>query len=188
MRQDIASRLPTAPNNQVIILVGPKGSGKTTIGALLASEFGIQFVRVESLFLEVGAHIGSSHPSFERCGFERVLSTLRRTLSQHDSVCFESTGASQHFLWLVNELAHIASVFLVRIVATQDQCTDRIRNRNPLLHIPVSDDRVAEINSRAVTVNLAWAAEIDNSGPLNCQDILSTIRHLRQNNGNHSSA
>jgi hypothetical protein len=85
---------------QVIVLVGPKGAGKTTIGRFLAAELGISFLDVEPLFLEVRSRLGPSHPDLERQGFESVLASLKDALMRCDSACFDSTGASVHFPWL----------------------------------------------------------------------------------------
>jgi hypothetical protein len=46
------------------------------------------------------------------------------------------------------------------------------------MHIPVSDDRAAEINARAAMVRLPWDLEIDNGGPASTEVILDQIRRL----------
>jgi hypothetical protein len=41
---------------------------------------------------------------------------------------------------------------------------ERVRKRDRANHIPVSDERVLEINRRAATVRLAWDIEVENTG------------------------
>ncbi len=163
---------------RLLVLVGPKGAGKSTIGHLLAAEPGVRFLRVEPLFLEVRARLGASHPDFERLGFAAVLEGIRDAFARHDTVCIESTGASTLFASFLASLRALATVFLVRVVATPEQCVERIRGRDRSLHIPVSDDEVDRINAAALRVSLPWDAEIDNRGALDGGSVRRTVRAL----------
>lgn len=165
---------------RVIALVGPKGAGKSTIGSLLGERLGVHFVRVEPLILDLRACLGADHPELERQGFALVLSAITDALAEHDAVCFESTGASRHFSWLLSELEQLAHVLFVRVVASREQCAVRVRSRDSSVHIPVSDDRLEEINAAASLVSLPWAAEIDNSGPFNPTRVLTIFGTLLQ--------
>lgn len=168
---------------QVIVLVGPKGAGKWTIGDFLATGMGIHFLRVEPLFLEVRSQLGASHPDFERLGFESVLLHVNEALSRYDTVCFESTGASSHIPWLLSQLGEVARVIPVHVLAELAECVDRIKGRDTSIHIPVSDDQVERINALAIRVELPWAAEIDNRGAFNGPFILDTVRTLLRTKG-----
>ena len=163
---------------QVLVLVGPKGAGKSTIGHILATDLGLHFLRVEPIFLDVRAQLGASHSQFEAAGFQAVLNALHEALGRHDILCFETTGASVHVSWLLEALRQEARVLLVRILAAPDQCLTRIRARDASIHIPVSDDQIARINAVAFTVALPWNAELDNRGPLDRTFIVSTVRSL----------
>lgn len=170
------------PQKIVIALVGPKGSGKSTIGSLIVGELEIHFLRVEPLFLQVRARLGEHSDLFEQQGFELVRSTIVSLLSEHDLVCFESTGASRYFSVLLSQLGQLASVLLVRVTARADLCALRVRSRDSSIHIPVSDDRVEQINALAFEVSLPWSAEIDNSSPFNPAEVLAIFRGLLLHN------
>lgn len=58
------------------------------------------------------------------------------------------------------------------------QCVERIRTRDASIHIPVSDDQIQRINTLAERVTLAWAAEIDNRGPLDVDAATARIAPL----------
>ena len=58
----------------VLVLVGPKGAGKSTIGHILATDLGLHFLRVEPIFLDVRARLGASHSEFEAAGFSKPVS------------------------------------------------------------------------------------------------------------------
>ncbi len=173
---------------QVLVLVGPKGAGKSTIGHVLATDLGLHFLRVEPIFLDVRAQLGASHSQFEAAGFQAVLTALREALVQHDIVCFETTGASTHVSWLLEALRQEARVLLVRVLAAPDQCLSRIRARDASIHIPVSDDQIERINAIALTVVLPWTAELDNRGPLDRTFVVSTVRSLLTANASPAGA
>lgn len=161
---------------RVIVLMGPKGAGKSTIGDLLDVRLAIRFVRVEPVFLAIHDTLGSSHPDYERHGFEAVRHELLTALGQQETVSFESTGASRYFLWLIQELRRSATVLPVRVLADDGQCLARIHRRDATAHVPVSDDRIAQINRLARAVDMPWAAEIDNRGALDPDAIVRQIQ------------
>ncbi|MBI2390181.1 MAG: hypothetical protein HYV09_11385 [Deltaproteobacteria bacterium] len=163
---------------RVIVLVGPKGAGKSTIGALIERELGVAFVRVEPIFLRVREAIGADHPELERRGFQAVREALVEALRSHEAICFESTGASRETAPMLEELSRHAHMLPVQVTARPEQYLPRVRSRDLSIHIPVSDDRVEEINARAAEVELAWAARIDNSGAFDPEAILAKVRDL----------
>jgi shikimate kinase len=163
---------------RVILLVGPKGAGKSTLGHLIQEELDVRFVRVEPLFLAVRAELGASHSDFERCGFQAVVERLRDELRSHDTICFESTGASDLLESVIAKLAPVATVLPVKAQADPEQCLERVRTRDRSIHMPVLDDQVSTINARAMLCDLPWAATIDNRGPLDRDAVLATIRRL----------
>lgn len=167
---------------RAIVLVGPKGAGKSTIGDMLEKRLDIRFVRVEPVFKSVHDLLGASHPDYERRGFEAVLSLLKTELALREPICFESTGASRYFPWLVSQLGQSATVLPVRVSADDAQCLDRIHHRDARINIPVSDDRILQINRLAMAVALPWAAEIDNRGPLDPESIAGVIGMVLANN------
>jgi cytidylate kinase len=162
----------------IIIFVGPKGSGKSTICSLLEKEMGMKFIRVEPLFLQTRAELGASNPDFERIGYQKVLAHLAEELSRCDMLCFESTGASGELHWLLAELHKLATVLPVQIQADSLQCVERVKSRDTSIHIPVSDDQVERINKLAVKVELPWVARIDNRYTFDRNIILETIRGI----------
>ncbi|MBL0211186.1 MAG: AAA family ATPase [Holophagaceae bacterium] len=163
---------------KIVILVGPKGAGKSTIGQLLATELGLHFLRVEPLFLRVRAELGASHPDFEPRGLASVLASVKEALSLHEAVCIESTGASTHLPGFLDEASGLGQVLLVRVLARPDQCLERIRTRDTSIHIPVSDDQIQRINALAAQVDLPWAAQLDNRGAFDPPGICRTISAL----------
>lgn len=167
-----------AASRSVLVLVGPKGSGKTYVGSLVERELGVRFLRVEPIFLQ---NVRSSHltgTALDEEGYLKVLAEIDAAPSHEPRIIIESTGASDAFPAFLHALRSRYEVMLISICAPLERCLERVRSRDQALHIPVSDDRVAEINERAALVRLPWDLEIDNSGPASSDVILHKIRRL----------
>ena len=70
-----------AASRSVLVLVGPKGSGKTYVGALINKEPGVRFLRVEPIFLE---NMHNSHPTGtapDEEGYSKVIGEIDAVLS-----------------------------------------------------------------------------------------------------------
>jgi len=158
----------------VLVLVGPKGSGKTHIGALLQRRTGTRFLRVEPLFLEAMQELPGA--GAEARGFKRVEAAVEA--EEADTVALESTGASGHFEAMLGRLRSRHRVLLVAVRAPAETCLERVRTRDSKDHVAVSDHHVEEINRRAAQVSLAWDLVIDNGGPAPEDSIAEALREL----------
>lgn len=167
-----------AARRSVLILVGPKGAGKTHVGTLVESELGVRFLRVEPIFLENMRSSRLTGTARDAEGYAKVLAAVDSVLSREPGVVIESTGASEAFPAFLDALRSRYEVRLVAIRAPLDRCLERVRSRDRTDHIPVSDERVAEINSRAEAVELPWDLELDNGGPAPADAILDQLRCL----------
>jgi len=59
-----------------------------------------------------------------------------------------------------------------------ETCFTRVKTRNNIEHIPVSDDKVAELNQLASTVTFDWDLEMDNNALTSDKDILRAIQSI----------
>ena len=73
----------TSGMKHVLVLVGLKGSGKTTIGALLERAFGLRFLRVEAVWIEHGSSPRGEH--WERDGYQKVARATQGELVAHEA-------------------------------------------------------------------------------------------------------
>jgi shikimate kinase len=157
----------------LLLLVGPKGAGKTHIGTVLERRLGVDFLRVEPLFLRAQAE--------ERDGQRDVFEELQRREAQGGErpICIETTGASRPMLEAyVTELAATFDVLPVRVTAPEEVCARRVRERSSVDHIAVSDQRVREVNARAREVSMEWLAEIDTHEPLDDDSIVRVLEPI----------
>lgn len=166
------------PRPCVLVLLGPKGSGKTYVGTLVERELGIRFLRVEPIFLEHQRTSPLTGAARDAEGYAKVLAAVGGVLEREPRVSIESTGASPAFMPFLEQLRSRAEVAVVAIRAPLDRCAERVRTRDQTLHIPVSDDQVAAVNARAVQVRVPLDLDLDNGGPALDEVILRAIREL----------
>jgi len=144
----------------IFILIGPKGSGKTYIGSLLQRKLGIPFFRVENIWLRLEEERFSD--TYVRKGVSLVEREIDRKCKETDRLITESTAAHEEFYNFLTRLNNKYQVKLIRITAPPDLCLERIKARDSSIHIPVSDDRVEEINRKALSADFPFDLVIDN--------------------------
>lgn len=147
----------------VVLLVGPKGCGKTSLGFLLESQFGLPFVRPEPLWLRHERNPRSS--TWEREGILTVVEHVRRALADADCVVTETTGAADWFAQFVEDLRTLADVKPLAVAAPPEVCLVRVRDRDPRHHVSVSLETVATVNARSVQRQRGLEPRIDNGLP-----------------------
>ncbi|HCC04700.1 TPA: shikimate kinase [Patescibacteria group bacterium] len=147
-------------NKTLFILIGLKGSGKTHIGSLIQRKLGIQFFRVEDVWLELKEEKFSEE--YIRKGFSLVAEKIDEKFKEANRLVIESTAAHQEFHNLLARLKDKYEVKLIKIMAPPDLCLKRTKTRVQSIHIPVSDDRVEVINRKAFSVNLPFDLVIEN--------------------------
>lgn len=128
-----------------IILIGPKGSGKTSIGVMAAKNSNIKFLRVESIWL-------SLNPGED--GWQRVEEEIDKQFQKDETVIIESLGVGEGFDRLHAALKEKYEVKLIKVYADLSTCLTRVKNRDSSDHIPVSDEKVEEYNKIAANVEV----------------------------------
>lgn len=151
------------------MLIGPKGAGKSYIGALVERHTDIRFLRVEPIWL--GLQPGED-------GWRTVEMAVDALFERHRKVMIESLGAGDGFRAFFASLSRKYSIRLIRVTADLATCLDRVQRRDSADHIPVSDEKVMEYNRIAAAVAYDWDLVIDNGGPARDTDILDAIREL----------
>jgi len=151
------------------MLVGPKGSGKTHIGTLVNQHTDIAFLRVEPIWLGL-------KPNED--GWNKVEAVIDAMFQKQDKVMIESLGIGEGFGKFHASLAEKYSIKMIRVYADLETCFTRVKTRNNVEHIAVSDVKVAEFNKTASAVTYNWDLEIDNNNPASDKDIINAIQSI----------
>jgi shikimate kinase len=172
-------------NKTIYILIGPKGSGKSYIGTLMDQYLGIKFIRVEDIWLKLKKeknfksekeYYQNIH-SFYKEGTKKVIETISKTLETNNSVVIESLGIGTQFGELLTTLQELGKTVLIKIVAEEYICLERIKKRDQSIHIAVSDNKVLEINEEARKVSLPFDFKIQNDHQKK-EDIIDKLRSV----------
>jgi len=147
----------------LILLLGPKGSGKTYIGRLLEMHFGIAFCAVEPLWMAYHAECAREGrtPDITE-GIARVHPRISAALAEHAHVCVETTGASAEILAALLDLTPAEQRRIVRVRAPLERCLERIATRDAQQHIPVDLATIRRAHTLSESLSLATDLELDN--------------------------
>ena len=150
-------------------LIGPKGSGKTFIGTHVHENTDIYFLRVEPIWVTLKE--GEN-------GWRKVIEAINQSFSKHDKVMIENLGAGEDFHHFLSIMQHQYQTKLIKVKTELSLCYKRVKERNSLDHIPVSDEKVKEYNEIASKVTLNWDLIIDNNGHQDIENITEKIINL----------
>lgn len=131
-----------------LILVGPMGAGKSTIGRRLSKRFGLRFVDLDrEIEQRCGARIPLIFEHEGEAGFrEREHATLSQVLTQAERGTLLATGGGA-VLREDNRALLRASGFVVWLRTSVDEQLKRLRNdgSRPLLAVPDRERRLADM-------------------------------------------
>ena len=134
----------------ILLLIGPKGSGKSFIGSLLEKEFGIKFVRVEDWAKNIKRERNINDDGYLTEVFQVIEEGIRKALKDRDTICFESLALSDPFDRMVNNLVKDFKLITIKILCDLENCIERIQLRDQSQQIIISESQIREVN-RMVT-------------------------------------
>ena len=146
-----------------ILLVGPKGSGKSYIGRTLEKHLGVLFFHVEPLWMSYYAECqASGRQPLISDGIAKVHPLLADALQTHEHVCIETIGASAEILndWL--SLTHPSNTLVVRVSAPLELCLERIVTRDQTNQIAMDVESVRQAYALSEAVQLQPDLTLEN--------------------------
>jgi dephospho-CoA kinase len=147
-----------------VLLVGPKGSGKSHIGRILERRLGVHFFHVEPLWMAYYAECRSKGqaPSIPE-GIRVVHPKIRETLSVSRHVCVETTGASPEILGDLMSLAPARDTLVVRVSAPLELCLERVASRDQTHQIPMDSENITKVYQLSTSAAVNAALMLENS-------------------------
>jgi shikimate kinase len=147
----------------LILLIGPKGSGKSHIGRTLEARFGVHFFHVEPLWLEYYAECKASNrePVIAE-GIAKVHPVLVRALDEYAHVCVETTGASPEILAALLSLRPREETIVARVSAPLEVCLQRVSSRDQTYQIPMEMEAVRKVHGLSESLQLRCDITLNN--------------------------
>lgn len=162
-----------------ILLIGPKGSGKSHIGRVLERHLGVRFFHVEPLwmaYLSECREAGRLQVITE--GIALVHPEIRRALAEHGRMSVETTGASQEILDGLMSLHPREKMIVARITASVDLCLQRAETRDTTHQIPMDAETIRNVNAMSEAAWVDADLELANED-LSDEEIVAAFRpHL----------
>lgn len=147
----------------LIVLVGPKGSGKSHIGRVLERHLGVHFFHVEPLWLAWHDECRAAGRAPDLAGgIARVHPRIAAALATHAHVCVETTGAAPEILADLLALRPPADRLVVRVAAPLDLCLRRIAGRDPTEQIPLSEEAIRGVHALSTAAAVAADLALEN--------------------------
>ena len=142
----------------LILLIGPKGSGKSHIGRVLENHFDVHFFLVEPHWMDYHTECKTAgrQPGIPE-GIAKVHPLIKDALQTYPHVCVETTGASKEILEDLLSLTQLEDTLIVRISVPLEICLERIAQRDQ------SEQIQMDINAIKEVYELSQALEIDDS-------------------------
>lgn len=163
---------------RLLVLIGPKGSGKSYIGTLIEARLGVPFFRVEPIFMEIRGDRSPDDPDYIREGFEAAEREIRRMIAEHGEIVIESTGTTPVFWEMLSRLSAHIPTYPIRIEAPYDLCRERMASRDQRLQIPVPEEMIRRMYTLSDTADYTPAGTILNDG-IGDEDILDVVGKVR---------
>jgi shikimate kinase len=130
-----------------IILTGFMGTGKTTVGKLLAAELGYEFIDTDNV---IATRCGRSIPEIflelGEAAFRRMEADLVRELAEREGLVIATGG--RLMLDSANAAALSRKGLVFCLAATPDKILSRLKNNKqsrPLLNVPNPGKRIVEL-------------------------------------------
>lgn len=147
----------------LILLIGPKGSGKSHIGRILEARFGVHFFHVEPLWQAYYAECKTSNrePVIAE-GIAKVHPVLVCALDKYAHVCVETTGASPEILATLLSLRPREETIVVRVSAPLEVCLRRVSNRDQTYQIPMETEMIRKVHGLSESLELRSDIALNN--------------------------
>ena len=138
----------TASDSRNIVLTGFMGTGKTTVGRLLAEQLGYEFVDTDVVIEERHGKIADVFRTVGEEAFRRIERELAAELADRVRLVISTGGRMMLDPQNVANLSRNGRVFC--LVATPDEIFDRVTNdpspiERPLLSVPDPRQRIVEL-------------------------------------------
>jgi shikimate kinase len=148
----------------LIVLIGPKGSGKSHIGRALEKRLGILFFNVEPFWISYYSECRASarEPVISE-GIAKTHPHIAEALRTHEHVCVETTGASAEILNDLLSLEPPAKTLIARVSAPLQLCLERIASRDQKNQIPMDVAAIRKIHGLSESVPLQPDLTLDNA-------------------------
>jgi shikimate kinase len=128
-----------------LILVGPNGVGKSTVGRALARTGGFRYLDLEAFFARRYASL-AAYRADRAHAYVEFEDTVRQSIAAEAvPVVFEDVGLNASALAMMTALRHDFHVVVIELAASVDVCSRRAAHRTGGDRFPKTDESVRAV-------------------------------------------
>lgn len=162
---------------RIVLLVGPKGCGKTTLGRWLEEDLGERFLEVETIAQRVLAERGGvMGEGYAQACFDAIRAAVDQL--PEPLIIMETTGAAAETQAFLDGLRAKHDVLLVRVRASANTCEWRIARRDSSRQVPVPRELIDRMHAATEALGWSWDLELDNDEGIARQEVSARVRAL----------
>ncbi len=121
---------PTRPYHlQLIVLLGPNGVGKTTIGRRLERDYSCRFIGIEQFFLERYPRLEDLVEHMETAVHDFQTHIQQAIAHSPDPIIFEETGVNPMLFAMIQDFIAHYRIVIVHIQTPESLCQQRVVQR-----------------------------------------------------------
>ena len=159
----------------VVLLIGAKGAGKTTLGELLGKRLNARFLDVERLLIEY-CEKHSIHPNeIPSHGFGIEFDEIEKILSNENIVIAEATGSSEYLPQYIDNIKEKFKLVAIKIECNPEICIQRIKSRSNQNNFHVDEETISKIYTKTEAFELDWAFKLDTTNSFDIESICEQI-------------
>ena len=162
----------------VILFIGPKGSGKTTIGKQVAKNLDAVFLDVEKLLIDYAKKNSIHSSAIPKHGFDIEFNKIKDILSKDNIVVAEATGSSEFLSEHINNIEKSYQLIPIKIECSFEVCMNRIKNRGHINNFKVKEEDIIRIFEKTRLLELDWAHRINTTTTYDISDLCAKITKL----------
>lgn len=162
-----------------ILLVGPRGSGKSHIGRVLERHLGVRFFHVEPLWMAYLSECRETGrlPVIPE-GIAMIHPEIRHALAEHGHMSVETTGASQEILDGLKNLCPREKIIIAKISAPVEICLQRAEAQDPAHQLQMDSETIRNVNTMSEAAHVDADVQLTNEN-LSDEEIVAAFRpHL----------
>lgn len=161
---------------EIIVLIGPKGAGKSYIGRLIERIYGYFFLHTELIFLEVKKR-NLPFENYVATGYQLVQEAVEALVQQKHCVVFETIGVADACLALLAYLKKKYTVVFIQVHVSSHVALERVFSRDQTHQIQLERAIVAHMNEQSLQMKLDYDLILENERATDAQLIqqLETI-------------
>lgn len=169
----------SAPKPFLLMLIGPKGAGKTHLARVIEANWRMPYLHIEPIWQQLQRErTDFASADYIAEGLTRTLDFVAQELSKHPRAILDGTGAFPAFADYLARLHALAQVCLVKVVVPAEVSLERVQSRYQREQVQMDMAAVARMNAVSAALELPWQLVLHNHPPLQPSQLIAAVQPI----------